>query len=54
MTDYPEITVTNIDVKKETKRQHAILLNLQAARTKANQKRKPKYQADIDAFFFGE
>lgn len=53
MTDYPEITVTNIDVKAETKRQHAELLRLQAARTKANQKRKPKYQAQIDTYFFG-
>jgi hypothetical protein len=54
MTEYPEIEVTKINIKAESRRQRAILLNLQAARTKANQKRKPKYQADIDAYFFGE
>jgi hypothetical protein len=54
MTEHPEIAITKIDIKAETKRNRAELLRLQAARTKANQARKPKYQAQIDAFFFGE
>jgi len=50
-TETPE--TLNFNVKKMVAESAANLAKLQAARTKANHKRKPSYQSKIDAHFFG-
>jgi hypothetical protein len=46
-----EIPALNINVRAATAESKAELIRLQKARTKANRKRKPAYQAKIDAHF---
>jgi hypothetical protein len=46
-----EITVVNVNIKQAIAASATELERLQGLRTKANHKRKPAYQAKIDAHF---